>query len=87
MRMICSNCGTEAPDKAKYCPKCGADLSANGLTGIIEPGRTLKAAFGGKIKLPALIAFVAAAVVVVAIVVVQANTKGAGDQENAGYIT
>jgi len=47
MRMICSNCGTEAPDKAKYCPKCGAGLSANGQKEIIGPGKIIKAPHSG----------------------------------------
>jgi membrane protein YdbS with pleckstrin-like domain len=39
--MICNNCGADAPEKAAFCPQCGAEL---GRAGGMSGGRPAKAA-------------------------------------------
>lgn len=36
---VCVNCGTEVPDEAKFCPKCGAVMLTDGQTGVEDSDR------------------------------------------------
>jgi len=74
--MYCSQCGTQIPDEAAFCPACGARSAAHPAATPITPAPTRR-------RLPYVLAATGICVVVLIAVLVVGSMRGGGGSRNA----